>query len=86
MKNAPTKLSNLKSKVHELNVDKLVPIPVDFSKLSDAVRNDVVRKDVYNATIKNIEDKISYITTSAPTATFNAKIIEDKSQIPVLIR
>ena len=35
MKNALTNLSNLKSKVDQLDVDKLVPFPVDLSKLSD---------------------------------------------------
>ena len=51
-KNAPSNLSNLKSKVHKLDVDKLVPVPVDLSKLSDVVKNDVVKKDVYNTKIK----------------------------------
>ena len=57
-KNVPSNLSNLKSKLDKLDVHKLVPIPVDLSKLSDAVKNDIVKKDVYNAKIKNIEDKI----------------------------
>ena len=39
MKNAPTNLRNLKSKVDKLDVDKLVPGPVDLSKLSDVVIN-----------------------------------------------
>ena len=39
-------LSNLKSKVDKLDFCKLVPVPVDLSKLSDAVKNDVVKKDV----------------------------------------
>ena len=56
MKNLPNNLKNLKSKVHKLDVDKLVPISVDSSKLSDLVKFDVVKKDVYNAKIKNIED------------------------------
>ena len=56
MKNVLSNLSNLKSKVYKLDVDKLVPVPVDLSKLSDVVKNDVVKKDVYNAKIKNIED------------------------------
>ena len=47
MKNVPINLSNLKSKVDKLDVNKLVP--VDLSKLSDAVKTDVVKKDVYNA-------------------------------------
>ena len=53
----------MKSEVDKLNVDKLVPLPVDLSKLSDEVKNDVVKRDIYNAKIKNIEDKIPDITT-----------------------
>ena len=53
----------MKSKVDKLNVDKLVPAPFDLSKLSNVVKNDVVKRDVYNAKIKNIEDKIPDITT-----------------------
>ena len=48
-RNVPTKLKNLKSKIDKLDVDKLVPVPVDLSKLSDVVKNDVVKKDGYNA-------------------------------------
>ena len=58
-------LSNLKGKADKLDVDKLVPVPVDLSKLSELIRNYVVRKDVSNAKIKNIEDKIPDITNSA---------------------
>ena len=47
----------MKSKVDELYVDKLVPAPVDLSKLSDALKSNVGKKDVYNAKIKNIQDK-----------------------------
>ena len=43
----------MKSKV-ELDVDELVPVSVDLSKLGDVVKNDVVKKDVYNAKINNI--------------------------------
>ena len=58
LKNVPTNLSNLNSKVDKLDVVKLVPVSVDLSKLSDIVKNDAVKKDVYNAKIKSIEDKI----------------------------
>ena len=44
MKNVPTNLSNLKSKVDKLDVDKLVAVPIDSSKLSDVAKNDVVKK------------------------------------------
>ena len=35
----------------KLDVDKLVPAPVDLRNPSDAVKNDVVKKDAYNAKI-----------------------------------
>ena len=75
MKNEPTNLSNLKSNVDKLNVDKLVPVPVHLSKLSDEVKGDNVKKDVYNAKIKYIEGKLPDITNIAtniaPTAVGN---------------
>ena len=37
-------LANLKTEVDELDIDKLVPIPVVLRKLSDVVKNDVVKK------------------------------------------
>ena len=38
----------MKSKVDKLDVDKLVPVSIDLSKLSDVLKNDVVVKnDVY---------------------------------------
>ena len=45
-------LANSKSNVDKLDVDTLVPVPVDLIKLSDAVKSDAVEKDVYNAKIK----------------------------------
>ena len=71
----PTNLSNLKSKVDKLDIDKLVPVPVDLSKLNDVVKTDD-KKDVHNAKIKNIEDKTPDITNLAIKTTFNAKINE----------
>ena len=58
MKVVPSNLRNLKSKLDKLVADKLLHVPVDLKKLSDAVKNDVVKKDVYNANIKYIEGKI----------------------------
>ena len=37
-------LVSLKIEVGKLDMDKLVPLPVDLSKLSDVVKNDVVKK------------------------------------------
>ena len=38
-----TNLANLKTEVDKLDIDKLAPVPVDLSKLSDVVQNDVVK-------------------------------------------
>ena len=63
MKNVPINLSHLKSKVDKLDVDKVVPVPTDLSKLSDVVKNGVVKKVVYNPKIKDIADKILTLLT-----------------------
>ena len=51
-----TNLANLKTEVDELDIDKLVPISVDLSKLSDLVKNDVVEKDVYNKLVAKVDN------------------------------
>ena len=55
-----TNLANLKTEVDKLDIDKLVPVPVDLSKLSDVVKNDVVKKDVYDKLVT----KVNSIDTS----------------------
>ena len=40
-----TNLASLKTKVDKLDIDKLAPVPVDLSKLSDAVKDYVVKKN-----------------------------------------
>ena len=64
----------MKSKEEKLFVGKLLPVPVDLSKLSDVVKMMLLKKDVYNAKIKSIEDKIPGITNLATNTTLNAKI------------
>ena len=66
----------MKSKVDKLDVNKLLPVPIDLSKLSDIVKNDVVKKTEYNAKIKDIEDKIPGITNLATTTALSA--VENK--------
>ena len=81
MKNIATNLNNLKREAHKIDVDKLVPVPLDLSKLSDVVNNYVVKKDVYNAKIKDIETKIADITNLATNTTLNANVNEVKNKI-----
>ena len=81
-KNAQIGLNNLKSKADKLDVDKLVLVPIDLSKLSDVVKNWFVKKDVCSAKIKKSEDKIPNITNLATNITLNATINEVKVEIP----
>ena len=37
-------LASLKTEVDKLNIDKLVPVPVDLCKQSDVVKNDAIKK------------------------------------------
>ena len=55
-----TNLANLKTEVDKLDIDKLAPVPVDLSKLSDAVKNDVVKKTVHDKLVA----KVNNINTS----------------------
>ena len=47
-------LASLKAEVDKLDIDKLVPIPVDLSKLSDVVKNDFVKKTEYNKLVTKL--------------------------------
>ena len=42
-----TNLARLKTEVDKLDIENLVPVPVDLSKLSNAVKIEVVKKAVY---------------------------------------
>ena len=77
MKNVLSNLSNLS----KADVDKLVRVPVDLSKLNDAVKNDVYKTDAYKAKVKDIEHKIADITKLAANTTLNAKLYGVKSEI-----
>ena len=51
-----TNLANLKTEVHNLDIEKLVPVPVDLSKLSNVVKNDVVKKSVYDKLVSKVNN------------------------------
>ena len=78
MKNAPSGLSSLRSKVDKLDIEKLETTPRDLIKSSNVLKSDVFKKTEYNAKIKIIEDKIPDITNLATKATLNVKINEVK--------
>ena len=47
-------LASLKKEVDKLDIDKLTPVPVDLSKLSDVVRNDVVKETEYDKLVAKL--------------------------------
>ena len=49
-------LASLKTEVNKLDIDKLVPIPVDLSKLSDVVKNGVVKNNEYNKLVTRVDN------------------------------
>ena len=68
-------LASLKSEAYKLGVEKLVPVPVYLSKLSDVIENDVVKKTVC--------DKLVAKVNSTDTSRFVLKTNydRDKSEI-----
>ena len=40
----------------KLDIDKLVPVPLDLSKLSDVVKNEVVKKTVYDKLVAKVDN------------------------------
>ena len=57
-----TNLAALKTEVDKVDVDKLKTTPTDLAKLSNVVKNEVVKKTDYNAKVTSIEGQIAGIT------------------------
>ena len=68
-------MAHLKTEVNKLDIDKLVPVPTDLSKLSNVVKNDAVKKDVY--------DKLFFKVNNIDTSRFvlKTKHDTDKSEL-----
>ena len=75
-----TNLANLETEVDKLDIDKLVPVPTDLSKLHNVVKNYVVRKTVYNKLVA----KVNNIHTSdfVLKPKYNTDKIELENKIP----
>ena len=72
-----TNLFNSKTEVDKLDINKLVSVLVDLSKLSHVVKNDLLKETDYNAKITEIENKfpdISNLATKTALATVENKI------------
>ena len=75
-----TNVASLKTEVDKLDIDKLVAVPVDLSKLSDIVKNDVVKKTLYDklvAKVDNIDTSYFVLKTK-----YNTDKTELEKEIP----
>ena len=75
-----TNLANLKTEVDKLDINKLLPVPTDLSKLSNVVKNDVIKKTEYNKLV----NKVNNIDTSGfiLKTKYDAYKLELENKIP----
>ena len=88
-----TNLANLETKVDKLDIDKLVPVHVDLSKLSDVVKNYVVKVDnintsgfvlktKYDTDKLELENKICDTSGLVKKTDYNTKVTEIERKVP----
>ena len=75
-----TNLANLKTEVDKLDIGKLKTVPVDLSKLSNVVKNEVIKKTEYNKLV----NKVNNIDTSGfiLKTKYDADKLELEKKIP----
>ena len=49
-------LASLKAEIDKIDVDKLKTVPVDLSKRSNVVNNDIVKKSVYHKLVTKVNN------------------------------
>ena len=88
-----TNLSALKTKVDKIDVDKLKTVPDDLAKLSNVVKNEIVKKTDFSADdyvkktkfsgdINSLDDKIDKIEKKIP----DVSSLETKRNVTTLIK
>ena len=73
-----TNLAALKTEIDKIDTDKLKTVPDDLAKLSNVVKNDVVKKTEYNALKTKVDgiDTAAFVTRTKFMADTNA--LDDK--------
>ena len=51
-----TNLASLKTEVDRLDIAKLIPVPNHLAKLSNVVKNDVVKKTEYDKLVEKVDN------------------------------
>ena len=80
-------LASLKTEVDKLDIDKLTSVPIDLAKLSNVVKNDVVKKTEYDKLVNKVNsidntDFISRIKYEKDGSDFEDKINKIEKKIP----
>ena len=70
-----TNLANLKTEVDKLDIGKFLTVPVNLSKLSNVVKNEVVKKTEYNKLVGKVNN------IDASDFVLKAKYNTDKTEL-----
>ena len=74
-----TNLAALKAEVDKIDTDKLKTVPADLPKLSNVVKNDVVKKTDYNTKVSSIETQIARVTKNTLDNLANINVLKTKT-------
>ena len=74
-----TNLAALKTEVDKIDTYKLKTVPHDLAKLSNVVKNHVVKKTDYNTKISNTETQITLVNKNALDSLADIKELETKT-------
>ena len=77
-------LANLKIEVDKLDIDKVTPVPNDLAKLSHVVKNDVVKKTVYDKLVAEVNNTDTTGFLLKPTYDTDKSDLERKFLIQVI--
>ena len=80
LKNEPkSNLANLKTEVDKLDTGKLTPVPNGLAKLSNVVKNDVVKKTKFNKLVSKVNNIDTTVFTLKTTYDSDKSDLEKKN-------
>ena len=82
-----TNLDNLKTELDKIDITKLTPVPDDLAKLSNVVKNNVVKKTEYNKLVEKVDniDTTGFVlktTYDTDKSDLEKKISDSEKKIP----
>ena len=77
-------LASLKTEEDKLDIDKSTPVPDDLAKLSNVVKNDVVKKIEYNKLVTKVDntDTTNFVSKTKYERDFEDKISKVDKKLP----